>query len=920
MKKINDYLIMIIGNYLEIHDVIALSQTSKRWYKIFKDYFEYYKRECKSMFTEEWRSNNSNYSNYSNNSKFSTPTFLCKGTATRIWKDLIRDGVTIKKKWRNFETGMDWLDNQLFVCLGHTLTETLKSPDLTVPALIKEDKNVDFHSVYSQYLYEYMFRMKSICKGRKPTTIFTFLSETEAMIKEAFTHTLSSVDQMTEEIKANDETQIFMSLRWYCDAIQQAQNLGESPEEKWSDKNDNASATRFMNQFNSYYISDSEGSTCSSTQFKNHIWDLLKVQEMKSNLNSIMTLIYESVTFHCKLTNEIINEIQDEMLFLQEYDKYWNAYVASMIKIDEILTPLSRIINKVYKRLYPEYPCFPQFSFLRLFVIIWKKEVFQFCKESIEDDIVRIFRKFHKSCLNYSKQQKAVRQNKKKKTSLSDYFTRSVGKSSGSGGIHSMVSPMLSTIKLNPNETKNSNNDIIMIDQEEECNSVIDMEMFYGEEDPNSLSFDKQDKEAVKQILADIMDISMHEYSMHYVWHSENEYLTPFRDLKSKIKDEILRFYKFTKNIPYKLWSEIASEHTRVLSNFLPVPLLKEIYDFRFYFAKKYTKHRIKSQLKGYNKEQKLKKNQKSDQMQVFNTNSGSNDPSILTQTEYLEIVVKDYLNTPFHEFLVSCLKSDKNKNKVLSFMAYVKENELDIINIYNENYEVNRKFTAEVEFKNSTIRKYKEQRGFPLKLADWNRKLYAIEDGITRVQLEEIKTQKQYEKEQKQQLKKADQEFTEKFGFESDSLDDTKPSTVDGQHKNILKGMRCSNPEKRMKPFGQIWSESLIKSLIQKDVNMDEEAKSDLNEETKHIDLPKFGKIGHVFENKSKFGKAPFDSWSFAQENDSETSMPKLQRNSNCIARSLTSKMIRFSDLEKIDDDVEMDDINAISLTFKKS
>lgn len=99
--------------------------------------------------------------------------------------------------------------------MGDTLFDILKSPDLTVPALIKEDNNVDFHSVYSQYLYEHMFRMKSIYAGRKPAATFTFLSENELKIKQAFIECMNSVDEMAEDVMINDECNTFLNLRWY---------------------------------------------------------------------------------------------------------------------------------------------------------------------------------------------------------------------------------------------------------------------------------------------------------------------------------------------------------------------------------------------------------------------------------------------------------------------------------------------------------------------------------------------------------------------------------------------------------------------------------------------------------------------------------------------------------------------------------
>lgn len=104
--------------------------------------------------------------------------------------------------------------------------------------------------------------------------------------------------------------------------------------------------------------------------------EIVRVPEVKSNLNLILCLLHDTVTFHCKLATEILTEIDDELEFLQEYDKRWNAFVASMVKVDKLFAPLAQMVNKVGKKLFPNYPRHPQFSFLRFFVCIWKREVY----------------------------------------------------------------------------------------------------------------------------------------------------------------------------------------------------------------------------------------------------------------------------------------------------------------------------------------------------------------------------------------------------------------------------------------------------------------------------------------------------------------------------------------------------------------
>lgn len=363
------------------------------------------------------------------------------------------------------------------------------------------------------------------------------------------------------------------------------------------------------------------------------------------------------------------------------------------------------------------------------------------------------------------------RKAKKKKTSLSDCFKSTIGKTSSQGIIRSMVSPMLSGIKMTQEETKNSCVDMIMTDQEDENNFVLDLEMMYGEEmDSNIPNLEKQDREAIKQILVDVMDLSMNEYSMHYILHSENEYMTPFKDLKCKIKNEFFKFYKTScESLPFKLWSEVIDGHCKILSTFLPVSILKELYEYRVNFVEKYTKNRIKVQLKKFS-EKKSKKDTISSSMQLFNTNGLETDSTYLTPEEYLEMTVAEYINTPFHSFLVSILKKKSSKSTILSLLAHIKENEVDIMKVYNDNFEANSKFSSDMEFKNKTIERYKSIRGFPLKLKSNEKLVYSMEDGITFSMLEKIKTERETEEIQREREHNAGSDFSNSFSVDTDS------------------------------------------------------------------------------------------------------------------------------------------------------
>lgn len=75
-----------------------------------------------------------------------------------------------------------------------------------------------------------------------------------------------------------------------------------------------------------------------------------------------------------------------------------------------------------------------------------------------------------------------------------------------------------------------------IIEFEDGQHSIIDLDMLYGEElKTNIPPFDRAEKEIFKQILVDLIDISLNEYNMHYICHTDVEMGKPFECIKSKI-------------------------------------------------------------------------------------------------------------------------------------------------------------------------------------------------------------------------------------------------------------------------------------------------------------------------------------------------------------------------------------------------
>mmetsp|Transcript_39042 Transcript_39042/g.44660 ORF Transcript_39042/g.44660 Transcript_39042/m.44660 type:complete len:100 (-) Transcript_39042:2233-2532(-) len=99
MRHLSNYLILIIGNYLTINEVILLASTCRRIRKIFETYYSFYERECRSIFA----SNLEMYRNLLLSSKSmeeeeakAQPTFLLKCNSSENWKHLIMIGLNLK--------------------------------------------------------------------------------------------------------------------------------------------------------------------------------------------------------------------------------------------------------------------------------------------------------------------------------------------------------------------------------------------------------------------------------------------------------------------------------------------------------------------------------------------------------------------------------------------------------------------------------------------------------------------------------------------------------------------------------------------------------------------------------------------------------------------------------------------------------
>jgi hypothetical protein len=104
----------------------------------------------------------------------------------------------------------------------------------------------------------------------------------------------------------------------------------------------------------------------------------------------------------------------------------------------------------------------------------------------------------------------------------------------------------------------------------------------------------------------------------------------------------------------------------------------------RLKFTKAYARSRIERNWKEFQKRNKnIPQKEENKKYQMFSTEASDNDPTILTEDEYQEIVVSDVLNTEFFKFVDEHLS--KPKAVVYAFLAFMKNEEPEVIRAYNE-------------------------------------------------------------------------------------------------------------------------------------------------------------------------------------------------------------------------------------------
>ena len=108
-------------------------------------------------------------------------------------------------------------------------------------------------------------------------------------------------------------------------------------------------------------------------------------------LSNFLIDFSELIKSHCNAIQGYISHIEDEKIQMKEYNRCWKEYTYSVIEIDNLLKPLSTLVNDIYSEQYPNHPQFPQFSFWRLMVKLWYQQVYSRLADKLKASYKKLF-------------------------------------------------------------------------------------------------------------------------------------------------------------------------------------------------------------------------------------------------------------------------------------------------------------------------------------------------------------------------------------------------------------------------------------------------------------------------------------------------------------------------------------------------
>jgi len=145
------------------------------------------------------------------------------------------------------------------------------------------------------------------------------------------------------------------------------------------------------------------------------------------------------------------------------------------------------------------------------------------------------------------------------------------------GGGTPLPGLLQSTHKLNLEISQNSSQQStapseMIVDMGDGHQTLVDIDALYASEAKTGApDIPRVDKVCLTHALNDFLDMSLHEYSVHYISHTQLPADGPFPEIAREVLESTDNFFKATASqLPYDIWVQVAEGYKMILSSVGP--------------------------------------------------------------------------------------------------------------------------------------------------------------------------------------------------------------------------------------------------------------------------------------------------------------------------------------------------------------
>ena len=334
----NENLVRNILKYNNVKDLALTSQVNRTFSKVSDKFQIYWREQMNKTLSSDYE-----YYNLASAQNLSEDSFCNDYTN---WKQLLNNTFEIKKEWFNLTETSKKNKSISYNDVENTkseiyssLKEFIKFPSLRKSNLFIES---DLNSSLQLYLLDNIFDSQDLYDYFDQY----FLQQNEVTPRKnefPFKEHLQSFNQIIQDFTPMMET-ILSKIRWY------------------------------------------------------HYEEVLQMNNDSDDILNVILLVIKTIHNFCEFSYSYIKKYKyDNVLFLNEYSKRYRHFVDIAIHINNYLENLNVIINYLYEHFF-NIKYNPKFSFFRLFIKMWNKEVLK--NIECEEGLICKMRTILSKCIN----------------------------------------------------------------------------------------------------------------------------------------------------------------------------------------------------------------------------------------------------------------------------------------------------------------------------------------------------------------------------------------------------------------------------------------------------------------------------------------------------------------------------------------